>query len=149
MKKGNLFVLIAVIFSLMIFSGMLTGCCCNKVAGTKVVDSVELKVEFDFNKADIRPAYHQRIKEVADYLNRHPDVDAVIEGHTDSRGSEEYNKNLSQQRADNVRQYLIDKFKISSSRLSAKGYGEAKPIADNNTDAGRQRNRRVIAVFIK
>lgn len=149
MKKDKLLVLIIAIFSIMIFSGILTGCCCNKVAGTRVVDAVELRVEFDTNKSVVRPAYHERIKEVADYLNRHADVDAVIEGHTDSRGSAEYNQSLSQRRADSVRQYLINKFGISPSRLTAKGYGESKPIADNNTDEGLQRNRRVIAVFVK
>jgi len=149
MKKEKFLVVITIIFSLMVFSGIFAGCCCNQVAGTRVVDSIELKVEFDFNKADVRPAYHQRLKEVADYLNRHPDTDAIIEGHTDSKGSEAYNQSLSQRRADNVKKYIVDKFGISASRLTAKGYGESKPIADNNTDAGRQRNRRVIAVFVK
>lgn len=121
----------------------------KKAPGERVVDAIELRVEFDFDKAVVRPAYHQRIKKVADYLERHPDVDAVIEGHTDSRGNDEYNRILSQRRASAVRQYLIDKFDVSPSRLSAKGYGEAKPIADNNTNEGRQRNRRVIAVFLK
>ena len=121
----------------------------KKVAEEKPVDAIELRVEFDTNKSFVRPVYHERIKEVADYLNRHSDVDAVIEGHTDSRGSDAYNQGLSQRRADSVRQYLIDKFGISSSRLTAKGYGESKPIADNNTAQGRQRNRRVIAVFLK
>jgi OOP family OmpA-OmpF porin len=149
MKRDRIIVLIAVIFSLIIFSGVLTGCCCNRAGGMRVVDAVELKVEFDFNKADVRPAYHQRIKEVADYLKRHSDTDVVIEGHTDNKGSEEYNRNLSQRRANSVRRYLINKFGISSSRITAKGYGESKPIANNNTNQGRQRNRRVIAVFVK
>jgi len=149
MKKEKFVVLITVIFSLMILSGILTGCCCNKVAGTRVVDVVELKTEFDFNKATVRPASHQRIKDAADYMKRHPDVDAIIEGHTDSIGSDKYNMDLSQRRAESVKKYMIDKFGISPSRLTAKGYGESKPIADNNTDEGRQRNRRVIAVFVK
>ena len=149
MKIGKSLVLIIGVFTLMILSGMLTGCCCNKVGGARVVDAVELRVEFDTNKSFVRPAYHQRIKEVADYLKRHSDVDAIIEGHTDSRGSEEYNRSLSQRRADSVRQYVINKFGISASRITAKGYGESKPIADNNTNQGRQRNRRVIAVFVK
>ena len=149
MKKDKFLVCIMAVFSLLIFSAVLTGCCCNKVAGTRVVDSVELRVEFDFNKATVRPAYHNRIKEVADYLDRHSDVDVIIEGHTDSKGSEAYNKGLSQRRANSVKKYLVDKFGISESRITAKGYGESKPIADNNTSEGRQRNRRVIAVFVK
>lgn len=149
MKRERIFIVIMVIFSLMVFSGILTGCCCNKAGGVRVIDSVELKVEFDFNKADVRPAYHKRIKEVADYLKRHSDVDVIIEGHTDSRGNAAYNQSLSQRRADSVRKYMINKFGISSSRITAKGYGESKPIANNNTNQGRQRNRRVIAVFVK
>ncbi|MBW2180218.1 MAG: OmpA family protein [Deltaproteobacteria bacterium] len=147
MEKIKLSIFITVILSLMVFLGFLTGCCCKQVAG--VPDAIELRVEFDTNKSFVRPAYHERIKEVADYMNKHSDVDAVIEGHTDSRGSDQYNQSLSQRRADSVRQYLIDKFGISASRLTAKGYGESKPIADNNTAQGRQRNRRVIAVFLK
>jgi outer membrane protein OmpA-like peptidoglycan-associated protein len=147
MKKIRSFVFITAVFSLLVFSGILTGCCCKGV--TAVLDAIELRVEFDTNKSFVRPAYHDRIKEVADYMKRHTDVDAVIEGHTDSRGSDTYNQALSQRRADSVRKYLIDKFGISASRLTAKGYGESKPIADNNTAEGRQRNRRVIAVFLK
>ena len=147
MKKIKFFVLITAIFSLMVFSGILTGCCCKQVASAP--DAIELRVEFDTNKSFVKPAYHERIKEVADYMKRHSEVDAVIEGHTDSRGSDAYNQSLSQRRADSVRQYLIDKLGVSASRLTAKGYGESKPLADNNTAEGRQRNRRVIAVFIK
>jgi len=148
MKKIKFTVFIMVILSLMVFSGILTGCCCKQQVAA-VPDAIELRVEFDTNKSFVRPAYHERIKEVADYMNRHSDVDVVIEGHTDSRGSDAYNQGLSQRRADSVRQYLIDKFGISASRLTAKGYGESKPIADNNTAQGRQRNRRVVAVFLK
>lgn len=121
----------------------------KKAAVPEVVETIELRVEFDTNKSFVRPVYHERIKEVADYMKRNSDVDVVIEGHTDSRGSEAYNQGLSQRRADSVRQYLIDKFGVSASRLSAKGYGESKPIADNNTAQGRERNRRVVAVFLK
>jgi OOP family OmpA-OmpF porin len=148
MKNIKLLVFVAIIFLLMVFSGILTGCCCKQQVAA-APEAIELKVEFDTNKSFVRAAYHERIKEVADYMNRHSDVDAVIEGHTDNRGSDAYNQGLSQRRADSVRQYLIDKFGISASRLTAKGYGESKPIADNNTAEGRQRNRRVVAVFLK
>lgn len=121
----------------------------KKPAGEKVVETIDLRLEFDFDKATIRPVYHERLKEVADYMKRHEDVDAMIEGHTDSIGTAEYNKTLSQRRANSVRQYIIDKFDISPSRISAKGYGESRPIATNETEEGRQRNRRVIAIFVK
>jgi OOP family OmpA-OmpF porin len=65
-----------------------------------------------------------------------------VAGHTDQRASAEYNEKLSRRRADAVRDYLIGKG-VSADRLSAAGYGETKPVADNNTEAGRQQNRRV------
>ncbi|MBW1815146.1 MAG: hypothetical protein JRJ39_16275 [Deltaproteobacteria bacterium] len=88
MEKIKLSIFITVILSLMVFLGFLTGCCCKQVAG--VPDAIELRVEFDTNKSFVRPAYHERIKEVADYMN--------------SRGSDQYNQGLSQRRADSVRQ---------------------------------------------
>ena len=80
-------------------------------------------------------------------MARHPEVSATIEGHTDSNASDSYNLKLSQRRVDAVKQILIDKFGIESSRLNAIGYGESRPIATNATAEGRQQNRRVVAVF--
>jgi OOP family OmpA-OmpF porin len=71
----------------------------------------------------------------------------VIEGYTDNIADDAYNKKLSEERANNVRQYLIDKFGIDGSRLTAVGYGKDKPIASNDTKEGRQKNRRVQAVL--
>jgi OOP family OmpA-OmpF porin len=70
----------------------------------------------------------------------------TIEGHTDNVGGAKYNEKLSQKRAESVKKYLVDRFGIAVSRLTAKGYGLTKPIADNKTAAGRQKNRRVEAV---
>ena len=109
--------------------------------------SVELNVEFDLNKADIKPDYHDELSEVADFMKAYPLTAVVIEGHTDGSGSAQYNLQLSQRRAESIRQYLIDEFGIAPERLSAKGYGESKPIASNETREGRQRNRRVVAVI--
>lgn len=118
-------------------------------AAPKVIEVIELNVEFDFDKSDVKPVYHERIKEAADYLDRHPDVDAILQGNTDSRGSESYNKSLSQRRADSVRRYLIDKFGISPSRLTTKAQGESDPVSNNSTDAGMQRNRHILVIFVK
>ena len=77
----------------------------------------------------------------------YPKTTAVIEGHTDNVGTAEYNQKLSDARANSVRQYLINNFGIKASRLTAVGYGLTKPIASNNTEEGRQENRRVQAVI--
>lgn len=101
------------------------------------------KVMFDYGKATIKPESHSLLKDVADVLKKNPQVKKIrIEGHTDSDGSSSMNQRLSQQRADAVRQFLIDQG-IAASRLVSKGYGESKPIADNKTDEGKEKNRRV------
>ena len=80
-------------------------------------------------------------------MTRHPEVTAILEGHTDSNASADYNFALSQLRVDAVKQILIQNYNINASRLNSIGYGESHPIANNATAEGRQRNRRVIAVF--
>lgn len=112
-------------------------------------ERVRLNVEFDFDKADIRPRYHDELKTVGDFMNKYPDVNMAIEGHTDSIGTDEYNQRLSQRRVDSVKNYIVEKFNIDGKRIKATGYGESRPIADNKTDEGRQKNRRVEAVSIK
>jgi OmpA-OmpF porin, OOP family len=110
---------------------------------------VKLNIEFDFDKSDIRPQYHDELKTVGDFMNKYPDVNMAIEGHTDSIGTDEYNQKLSQRRVDSIKNYVVNKFNIDGKRIKATGYGETRPIADNKTDEGRQRNRRVEAVSIK
>jgi len=103
---------------------------------------IDVKVEFDFDKWNIRPIYHDELARVSQYLKDYPDNFAVLEGHTDSKGTVKYNQRLSQKRAESVRQYMIDNFGVDGTKLSAKGYGELKPIATNDTEEGRQTNRR-------
>lgn len=107
--------------------------------------SIELKVNFDSNSDVVKSEYLGEIKAVADFLNTYPGTKAVIEGHTDTTGSASYNKSLSQRRADAVAKVLVDSFSIDSSRVSAIGYGEERPIADESTREGLLANRRVIA----
>ena len=109
--------------------------------------SIRLDIQFEFDKADIRPQFYSQLKEVAEFLITYGKTTAIIEGHTDNVGEPDYNKELSQRRAESVRNYLISEFSIDADRLAAKGYGEERPIASNNTDEGRERNRRVVAVI--
>lgn len=111
------------------------------------VVTIALNVEFDTNKAIVKEKYRNEIKKVADFMKTYTNTTAVIEGHTDNVHTAEYNQRLSQARADSVRQYLINNFGIKASRLTAVGYGLTKPIATNNTEEGRQKNRRVQAVI--
>jgi len=109
--------------------------------------SIELRIEFDFDKYFIRPEYHQTLKEFADFMNDYPNLVVTIEGHTDNSGSAQYNRTLSQKRAERVSQYLTTYFNVDARRLQAKGYGESEPETTNDTEAGKQQNRRVLAVI--
>ena len=80
-------------------------------------------------------------------MKKYPTTTATIEGHTDNVGGSKHNMKLSQQRAENVVNYLVDKFGIERSCLSAKGYGSTRRIAYNKTAEGRQKNRRINAVI--
>ncbi|MFH1138787.1 MAG: OmpA family protein [Pseudomonadota bacterium] len=108
--------------------------------------SYELRVHFDSGKSNVRDQYRAELKKVADLMIAYPYTSVVIEGHTDDVGSDLLNQKLSQARANAVRQYFISNFGLAPSRLTAIGYGESRPIADNKTVDGRQRNRRVVAV---
>jgi len=105
--------------------------------------SLTLAIEFDVDKANIKPRYQTELQRGAEFIRQYPGSRILIAGHTDWTASDAYNLALSQRRADSVRNYLIENFGIKSERLEAKGYGEAFPIADNTTAEGRQRNRRV------
>lgn len=99
-------------------------------------------VLFDLNKSELRPEAEANVQKIANFLNEYPERRALIEGFTDSSGSDRYNQQLSEQRAEAVRAYLIDNG-IGRDRVDARGNGEANPIASNDTSANRQRNRRV------
>lgn len=109
--------------------------------------TIDLTVEFDTAKYVVKEKYYDDIKRVADFMKEFPDTNVTIEGHTDNVGKEAYNQKLSENRANSVRQYLIDKFGIDGARMTAVGYGYSKPIATNDTKEGRQKNRRVVAVM--
>lgn len=107
--------------------------------------SLDLKVLFDSGQYDVKPRFYSQIKRLADFLNTHPESNVVIQGYTDNTGQEEDNITLSQNRAAAIADVLVNTFRINQSRVSAKGYGEANPVASNETAEGRAKNRRVIA----
>lgn len=108
---------------------------------------VSLDINFATGKAQIPAKYRPELKKIADFMKQYPQVKGTIEGHTDNVGSKSLNEKLSQQRAQSVKNYLVKEFGIDPSRLAAKGYGFSKPVADNSTAAGRQKNRRIVANF--
>jgi outer membrane protein OmpA-like peptidoglycan-associated protein len=102
-------------------------------------------VLFDTAEADLKPGADKTIMRLASFLNEHPDRNLLIEGHTDSRGTESFNQDLSQRRANSVRDALVAAG-VQSDRLKALGLGEDYPVATNETASGRQENRRVEVV---
>jgi outer membrane protein OmpA-like peptidoglycan-associated protein len=117
----------------------------NKDVALKKIEvgsTIVLKnIFFDFDKATIRSESANELERLIKLLNDNPTVKIELGSHTDSKGSDDYNMKLSDNRSKSVVEYLIGKG-ISASRLTAKGYGETKPIDTNETDAGRQNNRR-------
>jgi OmpA-OmpF porin, OOP family len=101
------------------------------------------KVQFETGKANVKPESHGLLDEVAKMLKDNPQVELIsVEGHTDSTGSPDFNRKLSQQRAEAVAKYLASKG-IKGARMEPKGFGPDRPIADNESDTGREANRRV------
>ena len=109
-----------------------------------VVKTVVLPgVNFAFNRADLRPEARNTIdREIIPELRADPSMSVAVEGHTDAVGSDSYNQALSERRAASVKSYLESQG-IDGSRIEAVGFGETRPIADNDTETGRAQNRRV------
>ncbi len=97
---------------------------------------------FDFNKSTLEPASDAVLRQVADLVAKDKTLKIEVQGHTDNVGGDAYNQTLSQARARAVADWLI-KQGVESARLSARGYGKTRPVADNNNDDGRAKNRRV------
>ncbi len=120
-----------------------------KIEGAKterVGDEIQVTwdsaILFDFDSAMLKPASQDNIKKMGDVFVKYPDTDIVIAGHTDNKGTEDYNQKLSERRAASVRAYLVE-MGVAPSRLQSVGYGELQPAAGNDDEAGRQLNRRV------
>ena len=102
---------------------------------------------FDTDSYALKAETKQQLTDFAKTLNKYEDTDVRIEGHADATGPEDHNLKLSKQRAETVGSYL-ESLNVKTSRIDEKGYGEAQPVADNATEAGRRKNRRVdVAVF--
>ncbi|HLL25820.1 MAG TPA: OmpA family protein [Kofleriaceae bacterium] len=107
------------------------------------------KIQFEVGKADLKPVSFPILDEVVTVLKQNPQIAEVdVEGHTDSTGTAEINRKLSQGRAESVVRYITSKG-IKAGRLNPKGYGPDRPVADNATEEGREANRRVEFIITK
>jgi outer membrane protein OmpA-like peptidoglycan-associated protein len=105
-------------------------------------------IYFNTAEATIQPESRPAIEDAAKILKENPTIKVEIQGHTDGLGAAEYNLDLSDERAWSVVNYLVQNYGIDMSRLTARGYGESRPVADNDTDYGRALNRRVEFVIV-
>lgn len=110
--------------------------------GINVTFTQDAGVYFDTNKSDVKGASATTLDKLAGIFKEYPQSNILVEGHTDSAGPDEYNMNLSKQRATSVTDYLITKG-ISPTRFTTKWYGENQPVGDNSTTEGKAQNRRV------
>jgi len=110
--------------------------------GEGIIVEFSDKVLFDINKSDLNPSSKGSLEKLITVLNKYPDTDIEVQGHTDNSGTDSYNVDLSKRRASSVSNYL-SVGGISSKRLSRKGYGESAPNYTNETEDGRTQNRRV------
>jgi outer membrane protein OmpA-like peptidoglycan-associated protein len=102
---------------------------------------------FDVDKAVLKPASKTNLTNLAVILNKYPDTNILLEGHTDSDGSEEHNLELSEMRSNSVANYLASR-QVMETRFITMGYGESQPVADNSTVEGKSMNRRVeVAIY--
>ncbi|MCX7553538.1 OmpA family protein [Marinicella sp. S1101] len=122
----------------------------ESLAARETVDGLVMTLGdfvFDSASANIKQGAVDNFTKVLDFIDGYPERNIRIEGHTDSSGSDAFNLNLSQQRADAVKSLLVD-YGINSSRIEAIGMGESLPVADNNTEAGKAKNRRVDIIIL-
>ena len=118
------------------------GCPEIKAEQKKILNEATKYIQFDFDKATLKPSSYPKLQQMVEILNEYPDYSLSIAGHTDSKGADEYNLRLSYERAASARAYMLSKG-IPADRIESRGYGKTKPIADNATAAGQALNRRV------
>jgi outer membrane protein OmpA-like peptidoglycan-associated protein len=115
----------------------------------EVTVSLPADVLFDFDKAEIRHDAAAALARLATVIRAYPAGRAEIQGHTDAKGNAAYNQLLSERRAEAVKRWLVEREKIAADHLATRGFGKSRPVADNDTEAGRQKNRRVEVVVQK
>lgn len=118
---------------------------------TRVGEGIKITFDsgllFDVNKASLKPASQSNLSNLASILNKYPDTEVLLEGHTDATGGDEWNLELSRMRAQSVANYLAGQ-QVMETRFVIMGYGEAQPVASNDSDGGRAANRRVeVAIY--
>lgn len=100
-------------------------------------------IKFDVDKAEIKSMYYNKLDSIASIMNANPDLNILVEGHTDSTGDAAYNQELSQRRANSIKNYLVNQGEVNPGRLTAVGKGESDPVASNDSEYGRAQNRRI------
>jgi len=110
----------------------------------KPVETLNLHLLFATNKDQVTPFHYRELDRADAFIKKYPGYDIVVEGHTDSRGGDDFNQKLSRRRAENVAKVLVEKYGVPASRISAKGFGESQPVSSNDTADGREQNRRVV-----
>ena len=112
------------------------------------IDRLTLHVNFDFDKSDIRKADVEDLRKAVTFVKKYPGCKISVQGYTDSRGTDAYNRALSERRAAAVRKYIVDNGATDADKITSVGYGESNPIGDNATEKGRFENRRVEIVIV-
>jgi len=141
--------IVLVVGGILVIAGVGAYIYMNRRKPTKVVDNTDEvladvfdNLNFEFGKADIKKESLPYLDKLADTLNKAKNWTLEIQGHTDDKGGDDFNMKLSQNRADAVKNYLITKGVLLDS-ITAKGFGESKPLVPNDSDANREKNRRV------
>jgi OmpA-OmpF porin, OOP family len=146
---GRVSFVVAILFSVSLFFG-----CASEPPAPKVIDKMTLRVLFDFNKATIAKSDLPELDKAIYFVKKYPGSRVILEGHTDNVGSDKYNLELSQKRAESVRNHLIQSGAVDEAKISAVGFGPTKPIAPNRTEdgkdnpEGRAQNRRVEIIIM-
>ncbi len=115
----------------------------------KIIEKMSLHVHFYKNSAVVDRNDYSKLNEAVTFINKYPDSNIVLEGHTDSDGEEDYNLDLSLKRADAISRHLVSKAGIDPSRINSTGYGEYRPLKSNETKWGKYWNRRVDILIVE
>lgn len=107
----------------------------------------KINIQFGLNKTNVEQKFYPEIEKIAIFLKENPGSTVMIEGHTDNSGAASYNQKLSEKRAKAIAEVLTNTFEISATRVEAIGYGEERPFVENDTEAHREANRRVVAII--